>query len=81
MASGMYKALKLEYRPNATKVCVLIADAPPHGMRLLVCVFMFFVRVRVREYVSVLVVCLAHLCACLRRVCLLVCVLCTCMHT
>ncbi|XP_077980028.1 uncharacterized protein LOC144435308 [Glandiceps talaboti] len=32
VADGLYKSLKLKWRPQATKVCVLIADAPPHGL-------------------------------------------------
>eukprot|EP00735_Rhodelphis_limneticus_P000718 TRINITY_DN11239_c0_g1::TRINITY_DN11239_c0_g1_i1::g.758::m.758 TRINITY_DN11239_c0_g1::TRINITY_DN11239_c0_g1_i1::g.758 ORF type:complete len:480 (-),score=69.22,sp/Q6B9X6/VWKA_DICDI/34.36/4e-19,VWA_2/PF13519.1/1.1e-17,VWA/PF00092.23/8.6e-10,Med25_VWA/PF11265.3/8.2e-05 TRINITY_DN11239_c0_g1_i1:342-1637(-) len=32
VADGMYEASKLPYRPNATKFCILIADAPPHGL-------------------------------------------------
>ncbi|XP_077980029.1 uncharacterized protein LOC144435309 [Glandiceps talaboti] len=32
VADGLHKALKLKWRPQATKVCVLIADAPPHGL-------------------------------------------------
>ncbi|CAJ1395844.1 unnamed protein product [Effrenium voratum] len=32
VAAGLFEALKLPWRPNATKVCVLIADAPPHGL-------------------------------------------------
>jgi hypothetical protein len=32
LATGMYDALHLDYRQHATKVCVLITDAPPHGL-------------------------------------------------
>jgi len=32
VADGLHDALKLDYRPQATKICVLIADAPPHGL-------------------------------------------------
>ncbi|XP_070579987.1 uncharacterized protein [Ptychodera flava] len=32
VADGLHKALNLKWRPGATKVCVLIADAPPHGL-------------------------------------------------
>lgn len=32
MATGLERATKLQYRPNATKICVLITDAPPHGI-------------------------------------------------
>ena len=32
VADGLYEASKLSYRPNSTKVAVLIADAPPHGI-------------------------------------------------
>jgi hypothetical protein len=34
LASGMDAAAKLKYRPEATKICVLITDAPPHGIEL-----------------------------------------------
>ena len=30
--AGLLDTLNLDWRPNATKVCVLIADAPPHGL-------------------------------------------------
>ncbi|XP_006816760.1 uncharacterized protein LOC102807614 [Saccoglossus kowalevskii] len=33
VADGLHEALNLNWRPLATKVCVLIADAPPHGLR------------------------------------------------
>jgi len=29
MAAGLYDVLQLEYRKEATKVAILIADAPP----------------------------------------------------
>ncbi len=29
VTAGLYEALHLDWRPNATKICVLIADAPP----------------------------------------------------
>eukprot|EP00761_Pharyngomonas_kirbyi_P004050 gb/GECH01004054.1/.p1 GENE.gb/GECH01004054.1/~~gb/GECH01004054.1/.p1 ORF type:complete len:906 (+),score=205.58 gb/GECH01004054.1/:1-2718(+) len=32
VADAFYEVLQLEYRPYSTKVCVHIADAPPHGM-------------------------------------------------
>jgi hypothetical protein len=32
VADGLHQATKLDYRPNATKIVVLIADAPPHGL-------------------------------------------------
>jgi len=32
VASGLAKTLNFQYRDTATKVCVLIADAPPHGL-------------------------------------------------
>ena len=32
VADGLYDASQLSYRPNSTKVAVLIADAPPHGL-------------------------------------------------
>jgi hypothetical protein len=32
VADGLYEILKLSWRPNSTKVCVLISDAPPHGL-------------------------------------------------
>eukprot|EP00696_Hemimastix_kukwesjijk_P000717 gnl/Hemi2/10968_TR3759_c1_g1_i1.p1 gnl/Hemi2/10968_TR3759_c1_g1~~gnl/Hemi2/10968_TR3759_c1_g1_i1.p1 ORF type:complete len:419 (+),score=122.63 gnl/Hemi2/10968_TR3759_c1_g1_i1:36-1292(+) len=32
VAAGLYAALNLPYRDSATKVCVFIADAPPHGL-------------------------------------------------
>ena len=30
--AGLLDTLNLEWRPNSTKICVLIADAPPHGL-------------------------------------------------
>lgn len=32
VADALHQVLNLSYRPNAAKVCVLIADAPPHGL-------------------------------------------------
>eukprot|EP00568_Trieres_chinensis_P006190 CAMPEP_0183307332 /NCGR_PEP_ID=MMETSP0160_2-20130417/17265_1 /TAXON_ID=2839 ORGANISM="Odontella Sinensis, Strain Grunow 1884" /NCGR_SAMPLE_ID=MMETSP0160_2 /ASSEMBLY_ACC=CAM_ASM_000250 /LENGTH=369 /DNA_ID=CAMNT_0025470895 /DNA_START=46 /DNA_END=1155 /DNA_ORIENTATION=+ len=32
VADGLYDALHLSYRPNSTKVVVVVADAPPHGL-------------------------------------------------
>ncbi|CAF0796183.1 unnamed protein product [Adineta steineri] len=32
VADGLHAALKLSWRENATKICVLISDAPPHGL-------------------------------------------------
>ncbi|CAF0993028.1 unnamed protein product [Brachionus calyciflorus] len=32
VAEGLNEALKLNWRGNATKICVLICDAPPHGI-------------------------------------------------
>eukprot|EP00759_Apiculatamorpha_spiralis_P038516 PhF_6_TR37668/c1_g1_i1/m.56057 len=29
---GLHEVLHLDWRPNSTKVCVLISDAPPHGL-------------------------------------------------
>jgi hypothetical protein len=29
---GLHEVLNLDWRPNSTKVCVLISDAPPHGL-------------------------------------------------
>jgi hypothetical protein len=29
---GLHKALHFQWRPNAAKVVILIADAPPHGL-------------------------------------------------
>ena len=33
VVDGLHAALKLDYRENATKICLLIADAPPHGLQ------------------------------------------------
>eukprot|EP00567_Pseudictyota_dubia_P003784 CAMPEP_0197446864 /NCGR_PEP_ID=MMETSP1175-20131217/11689_1 /TAXON_ID=1003142 /ORGANISM="Triceratium dubium, Strain CCMP147" /LENGTH=386 /DNA_ID=CAMNT_0042978029 /DNA_START=102 /DNA_END=1262 /DNA_ORIENTATION=+ len=32
VADGLYDALHLSYRPNSTKVAIVVADAPPHGI-------------------------------------------------
>jgi hypothetical protein len=32
VTAGMAEALQMEWRPNASKMVVLIADAPPHGI-------------------------------------------------
>ena len=32
VADALYDCLHLSWRPDATKVCVLISDAPPHGL-------------------------------------------------
>jgi len=32
VAAGLHETLHSDWRPSATKVCVLIADAPPHGL-------------------------------------------------
>eukprot|EP00913_Durusdinium_trenchii_P010139 g9506.t1 len=32
VTAALFEALSLPWRPNATKICVLIADAPPHGL-------------------------------------------------
>ncbi|OWF47447.1 uncharacterized protein LOC110454344 [Mizuhopecten yessoensis] len=32
VADALYDMLKLSWRENATKICVLISDAPPHGL-------------------------------------------------
>ena len=32
VAAGMDEVLRMDWRENATKQCVLIADAPPHGV-------------------------------------------------
>lgn len=32
VADGLHDCLNLSYRPNSTKVAVVIADAPPHGL-------------------------------------------------
>lgn len=32
VADALFEVLHMEWRPSAAKVCVLIADAPPHGL-------------------------------------------------
>ena len=32
VADALHEVRKLKWRPNATKICVLISDAPPHGL-------------------------------------------------
>jgi Mg-chelatase subunit ChlD len=32
LAAALYSATKMEFNENAKKICVLIGDAPPHGM-------------------------------------------------
>merc|ERR1719502_1794978 len=32
VTAALHEVLELNWRPNATKVCVFIADAPPHGL-------------------------------------------------
>lgn len=32
MQDGLYEVLQMAWREEAAKVCVLIADAPPHGL-------------------------------------------------
>lgn len=32
VTAGLHAAANLDYRPDATKICILIADAPPHGL-------------------------------------------------
>ncbi|CAJ1418639.1 unnamed protein product, partial [Effrenium voratum] len=32
VTAALYDALHMPWRPNATKICVIIADAPPHGL-------------------------------------------------
>jgi hypothetical protein len=32
VADGLHAALKLSWRADSTKICVLISDAPPHGL-------------------------------------------------
>ncbi|UJR14504.1 hypothetical protein I4U23_001500 [Adineta vaga] len=34
VADGLHDVLKLTWRENSTKICVLISDAPPHGLDL-----------------------------------------------
>jgi hypothetical protein len=32
VADGLHAVLKLTWRNDSTKICILIADAPPHGL-------------------------------------------------
>jgi hypothetical protein len=32
VTTGLYEVLKISYRKDSTKVCIFIADAPPHGL-------------------------------------------------
>ena len=32
VADGLHAVLKLSWRNESTKICVLISDAPPHGL-------------------------------------------------
>ena len=32
VADGLHEVLKLSWRADSTKICVLISDAPPHGL-------------------------------------------------
>lgn len=32
VADALYQASRLPYRPNTAKVCIVIANAPPHGL-------------------------------------------------
>jgi hypothetical protein len=32
VADALHDVLKLSWRPEATKICILISDAPPHGL-------------------------------------------------
>ncbi len=32
LTDALHQLLKLSWREEATKICVLIADAPPHGL-------------------------------------------------
>lgn len=32
IADALHDALHLEWRDSATKICILISDAPPHGL-------------------------------------------------
>ncbi len=34
VADALHDALALSWRPEATKICILISDAPPHGLNL-----------------------------------------------
>ena len=33
VADALQQVYKLDWKSEATKVCILIADAPPHGLR------------------------------------------------
>ena len=33
VADALHAVLKLSWRPEAVKICVFIADAPPHGLK------------------------------------------------
>ncbi|KAL8601608.1 hypothetical protein ACOMHN_003874 [Nucella lapillus] len=33
VADALHDVLKLSWRPEATKICVLVSDAPPHGLQ------------------------------------------------
>ncbi len=32
VADALHEVVKLSWRPKATKICILISDAPPHGL-------------------------------------------------
>jgi len=32
VADALYEVHELSWRSNATKICVLVSDAPPHGL-------------------------------------------------
>ena len=32
MADALNDVVRLAWRPDATKICILISDAPPHGL-------------------------------------------------
>ena len=32
VADALHDVLKLSWRSNATKICIMISDAPPHGL-------------------------------------------------
>ena len=32
VTDALHAVLKLSWRPTATKICILISDAPPHGL-------------------------------------------------
>ncbi len=34
VADALHDVLTLSWRPEATKICILISDAPPHGLNL-----------------------------------------------